>query len=305
MSNTRAGFEVAEAMYIAESTYGATPTSGEWKNISLVTSLTPRSIQTRRDKIGIGHQQPSAFILTKKHAECNLEHTLLKKTVTPPWEWTDFYTYIIGSGLSLANRVDSFSLGFKLDLATDEFGKIAGCKIREYEISGTLGEEIKGRVAILGQAYSYDNSDYVSGTATRQSPPTTDPITFADVDVAYGSTPTSITGRVNSFSFTLSRELKFLGSDTTTKTLYRRLEEQSRDITAEVTLDFDSTSELNDFLSDTSFTLRFDLPSGSGGRRVDLTGGKWLNVDQVFREVDLVALRLKARFTGMSVSVIS
>jgi len=291
-------------MYITESTYGSTPTSGEWQQVALVDSLTPRLVQSRRDKRGVGNQQPSAFTLTKKHAECALEHTLLKKSTSPAWEWTDLYAYIVGSGLSLANRVNPFSLGFKLDLATDEFGLLKGCKIREYTVEGALGEEVRGRVAILGQDYTYGTTDYVSGTATRQAAVTTDPITFADVDVAYGSTPTSIVDRVSAFSFTLSRDLKLLGSDSTTKTLYRALEEQARDINAEVTLDFNSTSELNDFLGDTSFTLRFDLPSETGGRRVDLTGGKWLNVDQVLREVDLIALRLRARFTGMTLSTI-
>jgi len=302
---TRAGYELEEVMWIDETEgYGVKPESGTWKPTMLVTEYVARKLTERKEKIGIGTQVATEFQKVKQHVEARILHGLLAKSSNPAFEWTDFYTHIVGSGLTPANVIAPFSLGVKLALATPEYELLTGCKVRTYELRSALGDKVIGTADIIAQELTYGTVDFVSGTATRGGKPTTNPILFSDCDIQYKGA--SVMDRISEFSFAFNRELHRLGSKATNKLLLRELREGKREYEASITIDFDSTTEYTDYLSDTQFNMIIDIPTGSGGRRLTLSNGRWLTApDRRMRELDLINVRLTAKFPTLTIETIA
>jgi len=307
---SRAGYDVTEVMWIKEATFGSTPTSGEWLHAGNPIGFDPRHRPIYKRRIGLGRQYPSAFDLVKKYAELTLEYELMKKdtTIGSEYEWTELIAYIFGetgnaATITLEKHISPLSIGAKLDLATDEFFLLAGSKLTEIEIRSAIEEVVSCRASTLSQKMTHGTVDYVSGTATRKTFPTTDPIYFSDLDLTYKGS--SILDSIQNFAFRIRRDIQRRGSDSTDKKLYRAFEEQGLSIEFEITRDFNSTTELTDFLGDTAFNVNIDIPSGSGGRRIELSGGKWQELAPPKRELELINVTLRAEFAGCQISTIA
>lgn len=309
MSELRAGYDVTECLYIEESTFGTTPNSGTWKPIALVNNFDPRYRPAYKEKIGIGRQLPSKYVLVKKFAEFTINHELLAKVDSPSFEWTDIWYYIItnetyGASFSLGKRLKTLSIGAKLDLATDEYWLLKGCMLTRYEIaSGGVDQVLTGTIEGIAQDASQSTTDYVTGTATRQANPTSDYIKHGDCDILISDS--SIYNSVNSWAFTVERTVEKRGKASSDAKLYRTFAPTRCDINLRINRDFDSTTQLSQFLNDTEFTAIIKIPSESGGRQITLSGGKWQELTIPHREIDLIAMDLTAKFTGLSVSTIS
>jgi len=309
MSELRAGYDVVECVYIEESTFGATPTSGTWKPIALVTNFDPRPRPIYKEKIGIGRQIPSGYTRVKRYAEFTINHELLAKESSPEFEWTQIWYYIVtnqayGASFSLGKRLKTLSIGAKLDLSTDEYWLLKGCMLSRYEIgSGGADQVLTGTIEGVAQLATFSETDYVSGTATRQANPTSDYIKHGDCDLKIAES--SIYDSLNSWSFVIERTIERKGTDSSDATLYRTFAPTRCDISLRINRDFDSKTELNQFLNDTSFTAELYIPNESGGRKITLSGGKWQELSSPHREIDLIDLTLTARFTDLSVTTIS
>jgi len=302
----RGGFDVTETVYIKESTFGTTPSEGTWLPIWRTTNFNPRIQMIYKESTGLGSQVITDFTKVKEYVECDIEHEILKKQTSPAYNWKDFYLYIVSTGQSgtPSNTIDSFSLGAKLDLATDEFWHLKGCKIQSYEIRGDSIEDIiTGRISIIGQYGRHTTTDYVTGTASRQANPTSDTVHFGEADLLIGGS--SIYGDLSRWSLTFARTIERKGTDSTTKTLYKSLVETAREYTLEITRDFNSTNELSAFQNASDVSATIKLPNESGGVQIDLTDGKWERLEAPAREIDLIALTLTAKFKTLTVSDIS
>src|SRR5690606_287379 len=142
------------------------------------------------------------------------------------------------------------------------------------------------------QIASYGTTDYVSGSATRRANPTSDYIKHADADIVIGS---SIYDYLNSWNLTLERTLEKRGRDASSPTLYKTLIETRFNAELRVNIDFDSITQLNNFLNHTKFNAVVKVPSGSGGREITLSDGYWLEHSSPHREIDLISVDLTAR----------
>jgi len=309
MSELRAGYDVVECVYIEEPTFGTTPTSGTWKPIALVTNFDPRPRTIYKEKIGVGRQLPSKYVRVKRYAEFTINHELLAKETSPEYEWTQIWYYIItnaayGSTFSLGKRLKTLSIGAKLDLSTDEYWLLKGCMLNRYEIaSGGVDQVVTGTIEGVAQLADFSETDYVTGTATRQANPSSDYIKHGDCEITIAGN--DIYDSINSWSFVIERTIERKGKNASDGTLYRTFVPTRCDISLRINRDFDSTTELNQFLNDTEFTAVLKIPSESGGRQITLSGGKWQELSSPHREIDLIDLTLTARFTGLSVETIS
>jgi len=306
----RFGYDVVEVVWIEETSFGVTPTTGTWKHAGLPTGFEPRPQLQWKEKVGLGNQIITDNVKIKEFAELTFAYELLKEQATPAYQWTNLIAYILGetgeaTTINLEKRIKSLSIGAKLELATDEFWLFKGCKLNTLELSGNVetNEPIVATLGIISQKASYGTTDYVSGTATRQAAPTTDYILPSDCDLLYGGS--SIYARLSEWRLRINRNLIKRGRDDTDKTLFRSFEEGKVEVELSIVLDFDSRIELEDFLNATKKDVAIQVPSGTGGRSINLTGGKWREATIPKRELELIALTLTAPYTDINISTIT
>ena len=312
MPTQRGAYQVIESLFIDEgATFGTTPTTGTWLPVGHVHSVDAKRVPTKIRKTGIGTQLPTGFVTAKEHWEVKLEHSLVAKQTSPAFNWKDFFNMLANPSTGVpADTCKYFSLGYKLDLATDEFGWLKGCAIKDYKIAGNeLADTVKGSVDIIAHSGSYGITDYVSGSATRQAKPTTELVLFGDVDIWYDTTtPTvadTILGRLNSWAFTFKREFEMRGVYASNGKLYREFAPKARSYEIELGIDFDSYAEYAHFLLDTPWYITIRIPTAVGGVQLAFTGGSWLTGEKAMRELDLIDVKLKGECTGLTESDIA
>jgi len=319
MSEFRAGYDVVETLFLEETEFGATPATGEWQATWLTTNFDPRPRPTIKEKIGLGRQLPSKYLEVKRFGEFTLEAEMLAKVTSPAYEWSKLFWFIVtdqtyGATFDLGKRLKSFSLGAKLDLAADEFWHLKGCKLTRFEIRSDGVDQVLRRIASgICQNYDYTTTDYVVAPATRQSPPVPIPATAylkhgdADIMIDAGSgygDANILYSRLNSWSFIMERTLQKRGTDPTIKTLYRAFAEERCNVKMRLNLDFNSRVELEQFIDSTEIDLKLQLPTGTDGRQIIVSDGKWLEHSTPKREIDLISVDLMASFTNLAVTTL-
>lgn len=221
--------------------------------------------------------------------------------------------YVISAvSYDLEKRTVGRSIGAKLDLPTgsdDEYWIFKGCKTTEFELFSEMDGTVHVREHLIAiGACDYNTTDYVSGSATRKTFPTTEPIVNGDCDIHVEGA--SIFSDVQSWRFRVARELEKHGSQSGAGTLFDKAIEKALTISLEVTMDFVSTTHLNQFLDATKFYAELEIPYGSGGRLITLStsGDKqavWKTATKPARELDLIGLTLTAEFDTLAVTTIA
>ena len=172
----------------------------------------------------------------------------------------------------------------------------------------TENAEVKGKADIWAQKGNFSTSDYATGTSAHAAAKgTLTPIMSTDCDVTYaatGETGTSIRNKISELTFRINRELRRLGSDPEDVSMYRELGEGDMSLEVDMTIDFTTTDEYDDFTANTSFTLEMDIPSGTNGKRIELTGGKWFTAEPNLRLTEPVTVPLHGEFTGITVTTL-
>jgi len=311
-ASARWGYDATEIMAIIESILGTTPATGSWLHFGHPLGIDPRPQPQWSEKTGIGRQIISDQEIAKKWGEATLNYELEKKDadVGYEYEWMDLLAYILGDDGNSATVVDekhlgSLSIGSKLDLETDEYWLFKGCKLNTVEIRGNIlaNDPVRASLGIKAQDYSYTTTDYVSGDATRKTFPNTGRIFASDCDIEI-PTGASIYDRISDWTFRINRNLVGRGGKSGNAQLFRNWEEGKLEVELEVVMDFDDKTELDDFLAATARTAKLELPLGTGGRAITLTSGKWREMSKPTRELDLIALTLRAKYTDISVGTI-
>jgi len=291
-------------MFVAETSFGATPTTAvPWLHFGVPTLFDPQRRPVFKPKTGLGRQYPSDLVLMKEYAELRVEAELLDKdaTVGEEYEWVDDYNWIWGADavaatINLEKHIGSLSIGAKLDLATDEYAWLKGCKLQEYVIAGRVDSPVIKRMNFLAWDYDHGTTDYVSGSATRKTFPTESYISFGDLEILYNTV--SILERLQSFEIIFRRDIQRRGTNATTATKYAKFAEVGMSIKINLTLDFDSTTEYADWLADTARNIVFKIPDESGGRELNFNTCRFEEVRKPMREVDLIEKTMTAQVLG-------
>lgn len=319
-TEARAGFDVSELMWILESTRKTTPTSGAWNHLGDGLSLSPAGARNWRERIGLGRQIAKGFTLIKKWFEPVIEYDILHKDAGNNYEWGENLAAALGtdvaeSTIDLEKRIMYRSIGAKLDLPTgsdDEYWWFKGCKCNEFELSGAQDETVKIREALIALVGLYGTTDYVSGTATRETFPTTEPIVNGDCDLLIkpsGGSLTSIMPDVLSWRMRIRRNLERHGSDSGDGTLYDKALESKMELELEITMDFVNKTQLNQYLNATKIFAQLKVPNSTGGRQIGLSAsgseqGVFRTMTKPARELDLINLTITGAFDTIAVSTI-
>jgi len=275
--------------------------------MGLPVGFDPRPRPQWKKKVGLGKNIITKLLKVKEFAELTLAYELLAKDTSPVYQWTTFLSYILGDdgeGTTIVDEkhIQPVSIGAKIDLTTDEFWHLKGCKLNTLELRGNVltNEPVTATCGILSQIASYGTTDYVSGDATRGAAPDTDYIYPSDCDLEIPAA-SSIYGKLSEWTLRINRNLIKRGRDDTTKTLFRSFEEGELEIELGIVMDFESKTELDDFMGATPRTATLELPSGVGGRAITLTNGYWRDMSIPKRELELIALNLTAQYTDISI----
>lgn len=306
----RGGFDVVNALWLKETDFGVTPSgSEEWDPIWKVSNFDARKRKVNKNAVGVGVQGPSNILEVKYWGDITLDHYILKEETSPTaFKWSEFFQNIIADGSwTWGNHVPSFSICSKLDLTVDEFWNIAGAKIDRYEIRGDSIEDlVMGRVHCLSKVIDYTNDDIIGVSQTQQANPLSEELVFGDVDLLYGTgTPASILDTLNRFSVVFQREIERRGTDATTPKQYAAFPEKTRKWTAEITMDFDDRTALEDMIDHSQIKLTLKIPNVAGGKEIAFTGGRWLDHEIPERELDLLDLSLSGEFTALAITDIT
>lgn len=303
----RAGYHVAELMWIEETAFGSIPQAGTWNHFGDAVMIDPRLIPTHKSRVGLGRVIEKDFIKTKEYAELVANATLLAKDAVNGYEWIDILNYAMGVSapaaiIDLEKTTASLCIGAKLDLATDEFETLVGCKINRYELGSEVDGMVELRLGAIAQGYTYNTTDYKQGLAVRATFPTTDPIKHSDIDLEIAAG--SIHAALQRWSMRLTRDIEKKGSKTGEATKYGAFYEEKVTVELEIVRDFDSTTQLTQFLNNTKFNAEISIPTGIGGRKLTLSDGRWITGSKPARELELIGLTLTGKFCDLAVTTL-
>jgi len=275
MTTTVYGAHEAKVYYIEETTYGTTPATPAMIGIGSVENvepaLNPSNIKVRgigsRDLqfIKKGLRQVNLRILYNPYGITFLDYVTSLKSLSIEV----FYEKTSGI-ISLLHK------GCRMDRATVECSVESLLKVT----AELIGQNVTVGTAKIGTSYT----------------PHEAAVPFYESYVKKGVTTLE---RVSDFKFDIANNLKRVPVIRTTNGyLLKYLPERHRQLSGEVTFDFESKEEFDDVINDTEFTLEFGL--GSTNKAV-FSNCKWENVSTPTLIEDLVAL--KAPFIAKTVAI--
>jgi hypothetical protein len=171
-----------------------------------------------------------------------------------------------------------------------------GCRIDKLTVECNIEDVVKSTAELIGQDVTIGTSkisgatygDYVGVVPYNQS--------FVQRGAADGSNPTDIT-RVTDWKFTIENNLKPVPVIRSTYGhLLKYLPARHRNLSGELTFEFEDKSEFDDIINDSEFSLKFGL---GGTNSALFKYCKWEEVSTPTKIEDLVSL--KAKFVARDV----
>ena len=283
------GAHECRVYYVVESTYGQTPSNPAMIGVNaenVEPSLSPSLIQVR----GVGSRDLAAL---KRGL---LKPTLKVSHILPSDAPIGFIQHVQTlNSLSIqvlyykglfASATDIVSLlykGMRIDKLTVE------CSIEDFVKASVelMGQDVEvGTGKIAGATYA----DYAGAVAYTES--------FVQRGAADGSNLAALT-RVSDWKFTIENNLKPVPVIRQSNAhLLKYLPARHRELTGELTFEFEDKGEFEDVINDAEFSLKFGL---GGPHSALFKYCKWENVQTPVRIEDLVSL--KARFVARDVVI--
>ena len=282
------GAHEMRAYFVQESTYGQTPTNPSMTQIPLdnIDAGIDPSLKLLR---GAGSRDLVAVKRGVRNPTLKISHII-------PY---DSPTSLIQHAVSL-NSLSVQVLYYKGSFAsaTDIISLLyKGMRINKLTVEFSPEDCVKASVELMGQ-------DVVSGTSKISGATYNDlglPVTESYVQrgTAAGGSLTDVL-RVTDWKFTIENNLKPVPVVRSTNAyLLKYLRERHRELTGELTFEFEDKTEFDDVINDSEFSLKFGL----GGYSYALfTYCKWQNVSIPSKIEDLVSL--KAKFVARGVSIV-
>lgn len=261
--------------YVEESTYGTTPTNPSMYGASAESvepAINPSNIKVRgigsidlqaikkglrNVGLKVAYPLPSdAPIDFLQHAKAELNHSLSIQVL--------YYKGVF------ASATDIISLIHK------------GCKFQRLTVECHIDDVVKATAELIGQ-------DLDVGTAKITGATYGDRVRAVPFYESYVKKATTTLDRVTDWSFIIENNLKRVPVIRTTNGyLLKYLPHRHRNLTGELTFEFESKEEFDDVINDTEFDLEFGL---GGSNKAVFTSCKWENVPSPARIEDLIALK--------------
>jgi hypothetical protein len=275
----------SKIFYVDESSYGTLPTNPSMTSVpaeSIEPSLNPNIIKLR----GVGSIDLQAIKQGLRAPSIKIAYPLPSDA---PINLLQYAKAELAKSLSL--QVLYYKGAFAS--ATDIISLIySGCKFQSATVQCGIEDVVKASVEIISQ-------DVIAGTAKITGATYADHAGAVPFYNSYIKKDTSTLDRVTDWKFTIDNNLKQVPVIRSPNgNILKYLPYRYRDLTGEVTFEFESKEEFDDVINDREFTLEFGL--GDSCKAV-FSGCKWENTTLPTRIEELV--NLKAAFVAKTVAI--
>ena len=266
--------------YVTETTYGVTPTNPAMLSVpaeNIDPGIDPGNIKLR----GMGYVDLQAIKRGLRQVGCKVSYPLPSSSPIDLLQWAKIdenkslsIQVIYWKGL-FASATDIISLLFK------------GMKINKATVQCEVEDVIRASLELEGQ-------DVTVGTAKLTGATYTDHTGAVAFNETYVKKETTTLDRVTAWKFDITNNLKRVPVIRTTdgylpKWVFFRF----RNLSGELTFEFENKEEADEVLADTEFDLEFGL---GDTKKATLTNCKWDNITVPSRIEDLIYL--KAAFSA-------
>jgi hypothetical protein len=279
------GSHESRIYYAEESSYGETPQNPAMLGIpaeSIEPQINPNNIKVR----GVGSIDLQAIKKGQRAASIKVAFPLSSDA---PLSFLQYAKVELNKSLSVQ------VLYYKgiFSAATDILSLLyTGCKFQSATVECSIDDVVKANVELLGQNLTASTAK-ISGA------------TYADYAGAvpfyesYIKKDSSTLDRVTDWKFTIQNNLKAVPVIRSSNgNILKYLPNRHRNLTGEVTFEFESTEEFADIINDAEFDLEFGL---GGSTKAVFSDCKWETASIPTKIEDLVSL--KASFVAKTVSI--
>jgi len=283
------GAHECRVYFVQETTYGQTPANPTMLGINaenVDAGLDPSFIEVR----GIGSRDLAALKMGLRKPTLKISHIL------PSYAPIGFIQH--------AQTLNSLSvqvLWYKglFVSATDIISLLyKGMRIDKLTVECSIEDYVKATVELIGQDVATSTSKISGATYSDYAGAVTYADSFVQRGAGDGSSLTDVT-RVTDWKFTIENNLKPVPViRSTSGYLLKYLPARHRNLSGELTFEFEDKSEFEDVINDAEFSLKFGL---GGTNSALFKYCKWENVTAPSKVEDLVSL--KAKFVARDVVI--
>jgi hypothetical protein len=269
------GAHESRIYYVEEATYGQTPSNPAMLGIpaeNIDPAIDPANIKVR----GVGN-------IDLQTIRKGLRNVSLKVTYPLP---RDVPTGLLGYAKAELNKSLSIQVLYYKGIfasATDIISLLyTGCKFNKVTVECSIEDIVKATAEMIGQDLTVGTSKIAGATYTDYA----DAVPFYESYVKKGTTTLD---RVTDWKFTIENNLKAVPViRPTSGHLLKYLPYRHRNLTGEITFEFESKEEFDDVINDASFDLEFGL---GGIKKAVFSSCEWENVAAPTRIENLVACK--------------
>jgi hypothetical protein len=269
------GAHETRVYYVEETAYGQTPTNPTMLGIpaeNVDPSLDPSLIKVR----GIGSIDLQAVKKGLRSVSLKISYPLPSEAPINFLQWAKAEL-----NKSLSIQVLYYKGTFAS--ATDIISLLyMGCKFHKLTVECSIEDVVKATAELIGQ-------DLAVGTGKISGATYSDYAGVVPFYESYVKKGASALDRVTDWKFTIENNLKQVPViRTTSGHLLKYLPYRHRNLTGEITFEFESKEEFDDVINDASFDLEFGL---GGSNKAVFSGCKWENIAAPTRIEDLVSCK--------------
>jgi len=283
------GAHECRVYFVQESTYGQTPANPSMLGVNaenVDAGIDPSLIKVR----GVGSRDLSALKRGLRKPTLKISHIL------PSDSPISFIQHV-----QTLNSLSVQVLWYKglFISATDIISLLyKGCRIDKLTVECSIEDFVKATVELIGQDIEVGTSKITGATYADYAGAVPYDQSFVQRGAADGSNPIDVT-RVTDWKFTIENNLKPVPViRQTSGHLLKYLPARHRELSGELTFEFEEKSEFEDVINDAEFSLKFGL---GGTNSALFKYCKWEDVAAPTRLEDLVSL--KARFVARDVII--
>ncbi len=271
--------------YVQEANYGVTPTTPSMKGLAgaenVEAGINPSNIKLR----GIGSVDLQAIKKGLRQVGVKVSYPLPSEA---PIDFLQNAKVELDKSLSI--QVIYYKGVFTS--ATDIISLLhTGCKFNRLTVECSIEDVVRASAELLGQ-------DLAVGTVKITGATYADHVGAVPWYDSYVKKGAASLERVTDWKWTIENNLKRVPVIKSGGHILKYLPHRHRNLTGEVTFEFESKEEFDDVISDTEFSLEFGL---GGTNKAVFSNCKWENVSTPTRIEDLVAL--KAPFVAKTVAI--
>jgi len=283
------GAHECRVYYVMESTYGQTPSNPTMLGVNaenIDAGINPSLIEVR----GVGSRDLAALKRGLRKPTLKISHILPSEApinfIQHAQTLNSLSVQVLWYKGLFASATDIISLLYK------------GMRIDKLTVECSIEELVKATVELVGQDVAVGTgkisgatyADYVGAVAYTES--------FVQRGAADGSNLSDVT-RVTDWKFSIENNLKPVPVIRSSNAhLLKYLPPRQRELTGEITFEFEDKNELDDVINDAEFSLKFGL---GGSNYALFKYCKWENVTVPTKIEDLV--NLKAKFVARDVVI--